>query len=103
MNQYGIQARDHWARWLSARYATIQDPDAFFTVLGTEAATRIGDLMMDLAGDDPPGEEYLVKMGRLNMARLRAEEIVLPELILLEPETGTDSQPPATHPEPAAR
>jgi hypothetical protein len=28
------------------------------------------------------------KVGRLNMARLRAEEIVLPELVLLPPEPG---------------
>ena len=102
MNQYGMQAQAHWARWLPTRYAAIQDPDAFFTDLGTEAANRIADLMMDLAGDDPPGEEYQVKVGRLNMARLRAQEIVLPELVLLEPEPETDSPPPAAHREHAA-
>ncbi len=90
MNQYGLRARDHWARWLPRRYAQIQDPDSFFASLGEQAAEQIADLMMDLAGDDPPGEEYLVKMGRLGMARLRAEEIVLNDLILPPPEAGTE-------------
>ena len=29
MNHYGEIARNHWARWLPARYAQIQDPEAF--------------------------------------------------------------------------
>ena len=90
MNHYGTMAQRHWARWLPQRYATIQDPGSFFSGLGEEAAQQIADLALDLAGDDPPGEEYLVKVGRLNMARLQAEEIVLPERILLPPEPGAD-------------
>jgi hypothetical protein len=88
MNQYGTMARDHWARWLPDRYSQIQDPDSFFTTLGQEVAQQIGDLMLDLAGDDPPGEDYLAKVGRLHMARLQAEEMVLAERVLLPPEPG---------------
>ena len=90
MNHYGTMAQRHWARWLPQRYATIQDPGSFFSTLGEEVAQQIGDLGLDLAGDDPPGEGYLEKVGRLNMARLQAEEIVLKERILLEPEPGAD-------------
>jgi hypothetical protein len=90
MNKYGAMARAHWARWLPGRFAAISDPDSFFSALGREAATRISSLALALAGDDPPGEEYLAKAGRLNMARLQAEEAVLPELILLPPEPGAD-------------
>ncbi|MGH3219215.1 MAG: hypothetical protein ACRDPY_10985 [Streptosporangiaceae bacterium] len=90
MNHYGTMAQRHWERWLPQRYATIQDPASFFSTLGEETAQQIADLALDLAGDDPPGEEYLVKVGRLNMARLQAEEIVLPERILLRPESGAD-------------
>jgi hypothetical protein len=96
MNHYGLKARQHWARHLPRRFAAIQDPDQFFTQLGNQAAEEISDLTLQLAGDDQPGEGFLVKMGRLNMARLRAEEMVLPQLILLpgEPETeDPDSQP----------
>jgi hypothetical protein len=42
-----------------------------------------------LEGPDLPGEGYLEKVGRLNMARMQAEELVLREVILLEPEPET--------------
>jgi hypothetical protein len=92
MNQYGTMAQRHWARWLPERYAVIQDPASFFSALGEETAQQIADLALDLAGEDPPGEDYLVKVGRLNMARLQAEEIVLPEQILLPPEPAARPQ-----------
>ncbi len=90
MNHYGTMARRHWERWLPERYSSIQEPVSFFSALGEETARQIADLTLDLAGDDPPGEDYLVKVGRLNMARLQAEEIVLPERILLPPEPGAE-------------
>lgn len=93
MNRYGAMAQRHWARWLPERYAAISDPDSYFSSLGEEAASRIADLAASLAGSDPPGEGYLVKVGRLNMARLQAEEAVLPELILLPPEPGAEEDP----------
>src|ERR1035438_6755064 len=104
MNHYGATAERHWARWLPERYATIKDPGSFFSTLGQEVAQQIADLTVDLAGDDPPGEGYLVKVGRLNMARLQAEEIILHEQVLLPPEPGADpdtgdedEQVPANH------
>jgi hypothetical protein len=100
MNPYGAMARAHWARWLPGRYKAISDPDSFFSSLGQEAATRISDLALQLAGPDQPGEEYLAKVGRLNMARLQAEELVLPELVLLPPESGAD---PDQDPDPDQR
>jgi hypothetical protein len=96
MNHYGTMAQRHWARWLPERYAAIPDPGSFFSALGEETARQIADLALDLAGDDPPGEGYLVKVGRLNMARLQAEEIVLPERILLTPEPAAAQQDPGS-------
>jgi hypothetical protein len=90
MNRYGLMAQKHWARWLPARYAQIEDPDSFFSDLGRLTAERIDSLALDLAGDDQPGEGYLSKAGRLGQARHQAEEIVLADLILLEPEPGAD-------------
>jgi hypothetical protein len=78
MNRYGLMAQQHWARWLPTRYATIE---------------RIDALALTLAGDDQPGEGYLGKAGRLGQARRQAEEIVLAELVLLDPEPGTDIPP----------
>jgi hypothetical protein len=94
MNQYGATAQRHWARWLPQRYAAIPDPGSFFSTLGQEVAQQVSDLMLELAGDDPPGEEYLVKVGRLNAARNQAEEIVLRERVLLAPEPGAQEDPP---------
>jgi hypothetical protein len=90
VNRYGAMARQHWARWLPARYAAIENPDSFFSDLGNRTEERIGSLAADLAGDDKPGEGYLGKAGRLGEARHRAEEIVLTEDILLPPEPGAD-------------
>jgi hypothetical protein len=90
MNQYGVMARDHWIRWLPTRYAAIEDPDSFFSDLGTRTEQRIDSLALELTGHDQPGEEYLAKAGRLGEARHRAEQIVLSEDILLEPEPGAD-------------
>ena len=102
MNRYGLMAQRHWAQWLPQRYATLSEPDSYFSTLGREVAQQIEELTLELAGDDRPGEEYLAKAGRLTAARSRAEEIVLPERVLLapEPETSQDpedsSQPPAS-------
>lgn len=90
MNQYAAMAERHWQRWLPSRYAAIPDQGSFFSALGEEAARQISELATELAGDDPAGEDYLTKVGRLTTARLRAEEIILSELILLPPEPGAD-------------
>ena len=57
MNSYGRRAMEHWARWLPARYRSIQDPEAFFQTLGLEAETQILDLAEQVEGPDLPGED----------------------------------------------
>jgi hypothetical protein len=94
MNRYGLMAQKHWARWLPARYAAIEDPDSFFSSLGKQAGEQIDRLALRLAGDDQPGEGYLGKAGRLGQARHQAEEIVLADLILLDPEPATNEDNP---------
>jgi hypothetical protein len=103
MNHYGRTAQRHWARWLPGRYARISDPDSFFSALGQEAARRIEDLAAELAGSNPAAENYLARAGRLTAARLQAEEIVLPELILLPPEPEAGEDPEPDQPAPAGR
>ncbi len=90
MNHYGSIAQRHWARWLPRRYAMIDNPDNFFADLGDRASDRIAELADQFAGDPPPGEGYLDRVGRLGQARRQAEEIVLHEMILLEPEPEAD-------------
>src|ERR1017187_3591632 len=86
MNRYGAMAQSHWARWLPQRYATINDPDSFFSTLGQETARQNDELAANLAGNDQPGEGYLAKAGRLTAERGQAEEIILPQQVLLAPE-----------------
>jgi hypothetical protein len=100
MNKYGHMAIRHWQKYLPDRFQAIPESDrtTFFTDLGEEAASQIAELETELAGPDPNGEGYLEKVGRLNAARQQAEEVVLPELILLaptyDPEEEDDSLPP---------
>lgn len=96
MNRYGRQAHEHWAKWRPNQLSQIPDPDSFFTELGEAAETQIEALQIALAGDDPGGEDYLTKVGRLRMARFDAEGQVLREMVLLPPEPG---HPEAEEPE----
>ena len=47
-------------------YAQIKDPDACLDAIRRQFARRAGELTDDLAGDDPPGEGYLARAGRLD-------------------------------------
>lgn len=97
MNKYGALAKRHWARTDPDRYAQISDRQAFFASLGQQAAQQIEELAATFAGPDVPGETYLEKVGRLNMATLRAEEVVLADLILIAaPEDLEEQDEPAT-------
>jgi hypothetical protein len=88
MNLYGRTALNHWRRWLPNRFRQIEDPQRYFEDLGEEIRDRVAALWPALAGDDPPAEQYLEKVGRLNMARLNAESQAMRELALLDPETS---------------
>jgi hypothetical protein len=95
MNRYGEMARSHWQAWLPQRYAAISDPDSFFSAIGEEAQSQIDELTGQLAGPGQPGESYLERAGKLTAARSQAEEIILPQTVLAEPEDTGETQPPA--------
>jgi hypothetical protein len=88
MNRYGRLAYQHWAKWRPNQLSQIPDPATFFADLGEEVETQIETMEIALAGDDPGGEDYLEKVGRLRTARMTAESQVLREMVLLEPEPG---------------
>lgn len=94
MNRYGATAQKHWQQFLPQAYTQIRDPQTYFSDLGEQIEDQVIELMWALAGDDPPGEGYLKKVGRLNMARLQAEERVLAEM-LPEPENADTDEPQA--------
>jgi hypothetical protein len=92
MNKYGRMAIRHWETTDPDRLQQIPESDRepFFTELGERAEMEIQQLQDELAGPDPAGESYLEKVGRLNMARLQAEERVLAELILIPPPASSE-------------
>ena len=92
MNKYGAMAQSHWKTWLPSRYAAIPDPVSFFSQLGIEVSDRIAGLELELLGPDQSSEEFLTRVGRRNMARLQAEELVLREMVLLPPEEGSSTE-----------
>jgi hypothetical protein len=94
MNKYGRMAMQHWERTDPDRFRQIpaSDREEFFASLGARAESEIQQLQDQLAGPDPPGESYIEKVGRLNMARLQAEEKVLAELILIPSPSSTEEE-----------
>ncbi len=94
-DKYSQMARTHWQKTDPERYQAIEDPQTFFRELGEQAETQIQELAQHLAGPDEPGEEYLQKVGRLNMARLQAEEAILTELVWISgPEQEQETEEP---------
>ena len=101
MNKYGRIAMTHWRTWRPEAYHELPNPEEFFSTLGETLADEIVDLAVDMRQPDTPGEGYLEKVGRLNMARLMAEEKILGERVYAlrefdeEPETETAEATPS--------
>lgn len=89
MNKYARMLHKQWQTADPKFVESLPDPTAHFTQLGEQVSEEVLELLPSLEGTDPAGETYLQKVGRLNAARLQAEEIVLAEY-----------QPPTDSPEP---
>lgn len=89
MNKYGKQLQQQWTAADPTYVNSLSDPTAHFAQMGERVQDEVLELLPSLEGTDPAGESYLQKVGRLNAARLQAEEIVLAEY-----------QPPSATPEP---
>lgn len=80
MNEFGRYAENAWQLMAPDRYAALEDPNRFFSMMGQEAESRMQMVWEQLQGPDPVGETYLEKVGRLNATRMQAEEIVRADL-----------------------
>lgn len=89
MNKYGQLLRRQWESADPRFVQSLSDPTAHFSQMGEQVQEEILELLPSLEGTDPEGETYLQKVGRLNAAKLQAEEIVLAEY-----------QPPSDSPDP---
>lgn len=81
MNGYGRSAQRTWQELAPMAYAEIEDPESYFAELGEQAADQVGDLTLQMQGPDLPNETYFQKVGRINAAKMQAEEIVRAELL----------------------
>lgn len=86
MNRYGVQARKFWEQLAPTALSEMEDPNQHFSMLGEEALEQVTTLAMALAGPDLPEETYFQKVGRLENAKLRAEEIVRADLLMPSPD-----------------
>lgn len=84
VNRYGRQAMEHWERFAPSRVRAITDPLGFFSELGSQVEAAVVELAVELEGPSPPTVSYLDRVGRMRMARMRAEEMVLADLVWIE-------------------
>lgn len=92
MNKYGQIAKEHWTEFRPMALAELPESEEFFSALGQQMQARIIDLAIQLEGKDTPGEGYLEKVGRLNAAKMQAEEIVLAETVYSTVEDQDDEE-----------
>ncbi|MFF1678815.1 hypothetical protein ACFVYG_22595 [Streptomyces sp. NPDC058256] len=92
MNQYGRLAKQHWQEFRPARITEIDDPETFFTELGTDVQDEVRARWTGerVAASSVVGESYLERAGRLQQMRRDAEAEVLRELILLPADDHVD-------------
>ncbi len=92
--EYASRARSYYRDFLPGRYQQIPNPEHFFNDLGQRIEDQVQTAERQLAGPDSPGEGFLQKVGRLNMARLRAAELVMAqEVYSIPPETEQETEP----------
>ncbi len=75
-------------------YEQVDDLDTYLAMYWCALHLSAAELAELLAGDDPPGEGYLAKVGRLIAARHQAEEIISHEYGPLTPEDEDDEPAP---------
>ena len=76
-------------------YEQVEDLDTYLAAYWCALHLSAAELAELLAGDDPLGEGYLAKVGRLIAGRYQAEEIISHEYGPLTPE---DEEPPRRGP-----
>jgi len=88
MNRYGRQAQEHYEEFLPDELAKIPEDqrDSFFSNLGEQFAQEVERVEVALRGPDPKDEPQMERIGRFNMARMQAEELVRAELLPAPPE-----------------
>jgi hypothetical protein len=90
MNGYGLIAHDHNRTHRPDAYSQIQDPGVFFTAAGEQISTAISDLRDEILGPPRPNEGLDQYRLRGYQALATAEERILADHHLLQPEEMVD-------------
>lgn len=95
MNRFGRTAQARWQALAPTAYAQITDPNQHFSTLGQQAEKAWIDLADQLTGPDVPEETYFEKVGRINNAKMRAQELIEAEWLtppqeVIEPDPDDD-------------
>lgn len=86
MNEYGARAQKIWQAEQPARYAQIEDPQAFFTQKGLEIAAEIDRRRNELEQQTGAGqsESFLANLGSLNTQQIDVTAAVMQEMVYAE-------------------
>jgi hypothetical protein len=87
MNHYGQLALDHSRNHRPAAYSQIPHPDEFFAEAGEEIAAAITETRDQILGPPRAGEDLESYRRRGYQALATAEEMVLADHFLFQPET----------------
>lgn len=98
MNRFGRFAEQAWRTLAPTAYSQIPDPSAHFSRLGELAESQWAQLWPALLEPDVEGEEFFTKVGRVEAAKLQAEEMIRADLLTppaddQEPEEGEGPGP----------
>lgn len=98
---YEARIRRYYQDFLPTRTEQLEDPETFFRELAEQINTQVIEVTDRLSAQTiTPGEDYLIRVGKLNTAKTQAEELAFGELVYsIAPETDEDSEEPE---EPAA-
>ena len=90
MNNYGQMIRDQWMALAPSSYQMIPNRDQFFEALGETTLTTVDRLTAHLTQEILQTDDYLNRVGTLNMARKAAEEVALGQIPWPAVEMTTD-------------
>lgn len=95
MNRFGRFALEAWRTQAPSAFAALTNPEAHFAQLGEDAESAWAQLWPEMVGPDTAGEDMMHKAGRINNARLSAEEQIRADMLeppeeLIEDNDGPD-------------
>lgn len=100
LNRFGKFALEAWSTLAPTALSQIPDAQTHFSALGEQAQSEWATLWPQLVEPDRPGEDTFTKSGRIEAAKMQAEEMIRAEL--LTPSEDQQDDEPGEGPGPMA-